>query len=115
MGTTSFTTPATSTTTTTSTMKLCVVILAALCVGCYAPDLARLIQMEVQAIIHQDPNLTLDHCATKCDAEFDLIAGHDEQQTDMICKNACDWWLMTFAINHNCHGHASHPTHATHT
>jgi len=94
-------------------MKICVVILAALCVGCYAPDISLLINAEVKAILASDPRMTLVDCATKCDAEFDLIAGRDEQLMDRACHDACDC-----AINHNnCHGHnTGHVTrpHVTH-
>merc|ERR1711936_778995 len=95
------------------TMKVCVFILAVLAVGCYAPDISVLIQAEVKAIIAASPRITLTDCATKCDAEFDLIAGRDEQLMDRACHDACDC-----AINHNnCHGHnTGHVTrpHVTH-
>merc|ERR1712156_998169 len=91
-------------------MKICVVILAALCVGCYAPDISLLINAEVKAILASDPRMTLVDCATKCDAEFDLIAGRDEQLMDRACHDACDC-----AINHNnCHVTRPHVTHRPH-
>merc|ERR1711936_859432 len=89
------------------TMKVCVFILAVLAVGCYAPDISVLIQAEVKAIIAASPRITLTDCATKCDAEFDLIAGRDEQLMDRACHDTCDCLLN----QNNCHGHnAGHVT-----
>merc|ERR1711879_772492 len=68
-----------------------------------------LIHREVQAILKADPALSVDNCATKCDAEFDLIDGHDETATDRACKDACNC-----EINKTCHSH-TRPTHASHT
>merc|ERR1712244_138915 len=70
----------------------------AMCVGCYAPDVTLLIMNEVRAIVHNDPRMTQVDCATKCDAEFDLIGGKDEAWIDRLCHDACDC-----AVNHhNC-------------
>merc|ERR1712110_370640 len=71
-------------------MKL-IIVIAALCVGAYAGfDLANLVLMEVKAISQADRGMTVVDCATKCDAEFSLIAGRDEQQVDSVCLNACN-------------------------
>merc|ERR1712154_621747 len=64
------------------------------------------IHHEVVALITADSALTVDQCSTKCDALFDLVDGHDETQTDTLCKNVCDC-----EINKNCpHQHGHHPT-----
>merc|ERR1712012_295420 len=68
--------------------------------------LGGLIHHEVVALITADSALTVDQCSTKCDALFDLVDGHDETQTDQMCKEVCDC-----EINKNCpHQHGHHPT-----
>merc|ERR1739842_87804 len=90
-----------------SIMKLCVVLLASLCVGCFAVDIGMLITNEVREIVHANPGMTLVDCATKCDAEFDLIAGKDEAVVDNYCHAICDC-----VINHHCpNSHATRPPH----
>merc|ERR1712213_195842 len=89
-------------------MKICVLLLAALCGATYAVDISVLVTREVKAIVASNPRITLVDCATKCDAEFDLIAGRDEQLMDRACHDTCDC-----VLNHNnCHGHnGGHATH----
>merc|ERR1712213_233137 len=65
--------------------------------------LAGLIHHEVVALITADSALTVDQCSTKCDALFDLVDGHDETQTDQMCKEVCDC-----EINKNCAHHQQH-------
>merc|ERR1711971_1045296 len=90
-----------------SIMKLCVVLLASLCVGCFAVDIGMLITNEVREIVHANPGMTLVDCATKCDAEFDLIAGKDEAVVDNYCHAICDC-----VINQHCpNSHATRPPH----
>merc|ERR1712154_29006 len=102
-----------------STMKVCLVLCAILAVTLaqqqqhqqHNNPFGDLIHREVQAILKADPNLSLDNCSTKCDAEFDLIAGHDEDVTDKACAAACDC-----EINKNCHMHPTRdPSHTFHT
>merc|ERR1711936_1298129 len=77
--------------TSTSIIMKLIIVIAALCVGAYAGlDLANLVLMEVKAISQADRGMTVVDCATKCDAEFSLIAGRDEQQVDNVCLNACN-------------------------
>ena len=52
---------------------------------------AHLIHMEVQALMASNSGLTEDQCTTKCDGLFDLVDGHDETQTDNMCKTICSW------------------------
>ncbi|XP_076472610.1 uncharacterized protein LOC143302010 [Babylonia areolata] len=51
--------------------------------------LDHLIHAEVMEILSKNPDITVDHCQTKCDALFDLDAGHDEQITDDLCRQEC--------------------------
>merc|ERR1711963_496191 len=70
--------------------------------------LAGLIHHEVVALITADSALTVDQCSTKCDALFDLVDGHDETQTDQMCKEVCDCEINKNCPHHQQHGH--HPT-----
>jgi hypothetical protein len=63
-------------------------------------EIGRLIHAEVQALLKDDPALTVDHCTTKCDALFDLVASNDEDRTDKVCAQACDC-----EVNKTCHYH----------
>merc|ERR1712039_967288 len=86
--------------TSTSIIMKLIIVIAALCVGAYAGfDLANLVLMEVKAISQADRGMTVVDCATKCDAEFSLIAGRDEQQVDNLCLNACNC-----VLNQKCDG-----------
>merc|ERR1711860_306834 len=85
------------------TMKVTLVFVAAFCtlaLGQHNLNLHTLIRNEVHALYQADNNLTVDNCTTECDALFDLIAGHDEQTTDMMCKQEC-----TCQKNHSCTHH----------
>merc|ERR1712087_717978 len=52
-------------------------------------DLSDLINKEVGVIVGNEPSLTQDQCADKCDAIFLMVSAHDESGTDKICLNAC--------------------------
>merc|ERR1712002_212417 len=83
-------------------MKVCIVLLA-LVACCAAVDLERIINAEVKVIVQNNHGITVHQCQSKCDALFDLAAGHDEGTTDRLCQSACDQ-----AINgghHGGHGH----------
>ncbi|GFN76427.1 hypothetical protein k02a2.6-like [Plakobranchus ocellatus] len=69
-------------------MKLCLAVLAALVVAMSA-TVHDLIRHEVQFLYNSDSDMSIDHCTTKCDALFDLIAGHDEDRTDKMCHYEC--------------------------
>merc|ERR1711872_876311 len=64
--------------------------------------LHHLIHAEVQEILGSNDGISVSDCTTKCDALFDLAAGHDEQMTDDICGKECDMQV-------NGHHH-THPT-----
>merc|ERR1712154_726829 len=55
----------------------------------HGDPLHRLIHTEVKEILANNADIDADHCTTKCDALFDLNAGHDEPITDKICKMEC--------------------------
>merc|ERR1711963_136892 len=93
------------------TMKACVIVLLALCATAFAADeIRRLVHMEVQAMYQAEPAMTVDQCKAKCDAEFALIAGRDEQMLDRYCASECQCQK-----DQNCGQHAAHTTHAHHT
>merc|ERR1711963_1052509 len=58
----------------------------------HGDPLHHMIRQEVAAILASN-DVTVDHCATKCDAVFDLNAGHDEEITDKLCKLECQHQL----------------------
>ncbi|XP_076472628.1 uncharacterized protein LOC143302028 [Babylonia areolata] len=51
--------------------------------------LHQLIHAEVKLIISNNQGISVDNCQTKCDALFDLAAGHDEDITDRLCRDQC--------------------------
>ncbi|XP_076472405.1 uncharacterized protein LOC143301873 [Babylonia areolata] len=51
--------------------------------------LHHLILQEVRLIISNNQGISVDNCQTKCDALFDLAAGHDEDITDKLCREEC--------------------------
>merc|ERR1711915_189455 len=87
-------------------MKVCIVLLA-LVACCAAVDLERIIAAEVKVLVHDNHGITVRQCSSKCDALFDLAAGHDEGTTDRLCRQACDQVI-------NGHGHVTHDPHVTH-
>merc|ERR1711934_82236 len=90
-------------------MKVCIVLLA-LVACCAAVDLDRIIAAEVKQILHDNHGISVSDCSSKCDALFDLVAGHDEGLTDRECQAACDQ-----AINGGHHGgHGNHGNHGNH-
>ena len=50
----------------------------------------RIIAAEVKQILHDNHGISVSDCSSKCDALFDLVAGHDEGLTDRECQAACD-------------------------
>merc|ERR1712154_40927 len=91
-------------------MKLCLVLLSVLCMGCMSANLLQLIQKEVHALLMADSTLDVDGCTQKCDDMFDLIAGTDESDSDRACHYAC-----AHAINGNQHTRPTHHTRPHHT
>ncbi|GFS00272.1 hypothetical protein ElyMa_001067800 [Elysia marginata] len=69
-----------------------------------------LIHHEVLYLYSNDHDMTVDHCTTKCDALFDLIAGHDEAWTDKMCHYEC-----SCQKNNNCHRVTAPHNHRTTT
>merc|ERR1712154_416065 len=59
----------------------------------HGDPLHHLVRNEVLQIIQDNPGITAEHCADKCDALFEVNAGHDEENTDMICKLECNYAL----------------------
>ena len=49
----------------------------------------NLVHQEVLQIMQDNPDLTVNHCQTKCDALFTLNAGHDEATLDRLCREEC--------------------------
>merc|ERR1712121_211989 len=89
-----------------STMKACLIVLLAVCATAFAADeIRRLVHMEVQAMYQAEPAMTVDQCKAKCDAEFALIAGRDEQMLDRYCASECQCQR-----DKNC-GQQAHVTH----
>ena len=39
--------------------------------------------------MQDNTDVSVAHCQTKCDALFDLEAGHDEEMTDRLCREEC--------------------------
>merc|ERR1711963_576438 len=58
----------------------------------HGDPLHHLIHQEAVAILASN-DVSVEHCATKCDAVFDLNAGHDEEITDKLCKLECQHQL----------------------
>merc|ERR1711879_822298 len=90
-------------------MRCLTVIAVCVVVALGANTLESIINAEVKSIIATDSALSVDHCRTKCDALFDLVAGGDERISDRMCKFEC-----TCQITGNCttraphaHGHQS--------
>merc|ERR1712002_760763 len=83
-------------------MKVCLLVLTLVACCLANTDIEKLINKEVGEIMHSNPGISVDACSTKCDALFDLVAGHDERITDQACHDACDK-----AINHGGH-HGGH-------
>ena len=50
----------------------------------------RIIAAEVKVIVNDNQGISVSDCQSKCDALFDLAAGHDEGTTDRLCQQACD-------------------------
>ena len=48
-----------------------------------------MIRQEVAQIKQDNAGITVEDCTTKCDALFDLAAGHDEEWTDALCRQEC--------------------------
>merc|ERR1712150_3132 len=92
----------------TSIMKVTLVFLAAFCAVALSADLRMLVRDEVKAIYLADANLTVDNCTTKCDALFDLVAGHDEQTPDAMCRQECSCQKNNSCDNHNNHHQDNH-------
>merc|ERR1712002_754154 len=53
-------------------------------------SISDIIGYEVISILHNDPHLSVEHCATKCDSMFELIAHDDEHKTDDMCRKSCE-------------------------
>ncbi|KAK3758801.1 hypothetical protein RRG08_030612 [Elysia crispata] len=70
-------------------MKVSLAFLAAVLAVGMCATVQQLIHHEVVYLYSTDKDMTVDHCATKCNALFDLIAGHDEDRTDKICHYEC--------------------------
>merc|ERR1712212_273627 len=51
--------------------------------------LHKLMLAEVRQIIADNAGVTVEHCADKCDALFEVNAGHDEEMTDKLCQWEC--------------------------
>merc|ERR1712121_595890 len=68
--------------------------------------LHNLIHAEVHQILDSNSGISESDCTTKCDALFDLNAGHDEEMTDSLCKEECAHAVHMMQIN----GQYTHPT-----
>ncbi|XP_076472631.1 uncharacterized protein LOC143302029 [Babylonia areolata] len=53
----------------------------------HSDPLQNMIHEEVQNIMNNNQGISVDDCAAKCDALFDLAAGHDEDITDRLCRD----------------------------
>ncbi|GFR89745.1 hypothetical protein ElyMa_004286900 [Elysia marginata] len=75
----------------------CVLLLAAFIAIASAQwghnELADLVKHEVKALVSADGSLTVDGCTAMCDDLFDLITAGDEETTDKLCKDACNWYV----------------------
>ncbi|GFN97484.1 hypothetical protein PoB_002399000 [Plakobranchus ocellatus] len=59
-----------------------------------------MIRQEVHYLYRVDSDMSVDHCTTKCDALFDLVAANDEHMTDRWCHYEC-----ACQKNHTCLSH----------
>ncbi|RUS74623.1 hypothetical protein EGW08_017603 [Elysia chlorotica] len=91
-------------------MKVTLAFFAALLAVGMCATVQMLIHHEVVYLYSQDHDMTVDHCTTKCDALFDLIAGHDEDRTDRLCHYEC-----LCQKNNNCHTITASPQHVHRT
>ena len=58
-----------------------------------------IIAAEVKVIVHDNHGISVADCSSKCDALFDLVAGHDEGLTDRECQAACDQSVQHLYLN----------------
>ena len=61
-----------------------------MCINMCFSSTDKIIAAEVKQIVHDNHGIDVATCASKCDALFDLAAGHDERLTDRECQSACD-------------------------
>merc|ERR1712042_190986 len=73
----------------------------------HGDPLHRLIHDEVRQVVSTNNGISVDDCSTKCDALFDLNAGHDEEMTDKLCHEECSHQLTanTHPTRIPHHGH----------
>ncbi|KAK7093803.1 uncharacterized protein [Littorina saxatilis] len=102
----------------------CVILLALVAVAfaqVHRPDfdhgdpLHHVVMTEVETLIKSNAGISETDCEAKCDAMFDLAAGHDERVTDHLCAEECKHQLRVQAAT--AHPHPTHPTehpHPTH-
>ncbi|XP_070184825.1 uncharacterized protein [Littorina saxatilis] len=60
--------------------------------------LHHLVMAQVEILIRNNPGISETDCGTRCDAMFDLAAGHDEQVTDHLCTEECRHQLQAPAV-----------------
>nr|AAL03952.1 KVN [Littorina littorea] len=96
----------------------CVILLALVAVAFaqHRPDfdhgdpLEHLVMAEVENLIRTTAGISETDCEAKCDAMFDLAAGHDEDRTDHLCAEECKHQLQAGPHSEQ----PTHPPHPTH-
>merc|ERR1712154_151907 len=91
---------------------LILILLSAVMATVSSSDLSDMINKEVALILNNEPNLTSEQCAQRCDDVFGMILDTDEDRTDRKCLNVCTRALQTTVAGQTHkptrHGHHGH-------
>merc|ERR1711963_372766 len=77
------------------------------CFAMGASTIQSLVKHEVTFLVANNPGITVEECADKCDAVFVLDNMDDERVTDTRCLNACQD-ALNGGGDHSGHGHHGH-------